>query len=123
MPNIPDGYSNPVTNNPNGFNQNSGQSLPESLRHQMETAFGADLSNVKVHESHAATHLKATSFTQGSDIYFAPGQYQPHSEQGQQLLAHELAHVAQQNGGVNSKTIGETLEDAAQSVSDWVSNL
>ena len=29
---------------------------------------------------------------------FAPGQYQPHSEGGQHLLAHELAHTVQQKG-------------------------
>jgi len=122
MPNIPGGFINPLSNNPSGF-KNSGQSLPDSLRHQMETAFGADLSGVKVHESHAATHLKATSFTEGNDIYFAPGQYQPHSPEGQHLLAHELAHVAQQNGGVNLQSISESLEQGAQRIADFISDL
>ena len=44
--------------------------------------------------------LNARAFTHGSDIYFNSGQYQPGSSDGKRLLAHELTHVVQQNGGV-----------------------
>jgi hypothetical protein len=45
--------------------------------------------------SHA---LQAKAFTQGSDVYFHQGQYQPGTTAGRSLLAHELTHVVQQRG-------------------------
>jgi len=39
------------------------------------------------------------AFTHGSNIHFAPGQYDPSSARGQQILGHELAHVVQQRTG------------------------
>jgi hypothetical protein len=74
--------------------------LPPSLKHNFEAQFGTDLSEVRVHQGHAAT-LKggAQSFSTGNDIYFAPGAYSPHSDEGRQLLGHELTHVVQQREG------------------------
>jgi hypothetical protein len=46
-----------------------------------------------------AAAIGALAFTQGSHIHFAPGQYNPASPQGQQVLGHELAHVVQQRAG------------------------
>ena len=74
----------------------SGATLPASVQHQMEVAFGADFSSVRVHEGHQATLVGARAYTHGESIHFAPGAYQPHSPSGQQLLSHELAHVVQQ---------------------------
>ena len=71
-----------------------GQSLAAPLRHQLEVSFGADLSNVEVYESHAATHAGGP-FAQGDRVYFPPGQFDPSSQAGRELLAHELAHVVQ----------------------------
>jgi hypothetical protein len=76
-----------------------GSPLPDSLRHNLETAFGADFSTVRVHEGHEATMLGAQAFTQGGHIHFAPGLYQPFSEAGRDLLGHELTHVVQQGAG------------------------
>lgn len=77
----------------------NGAPLPAALKHEFEASFGSDLSQVRVHESHAPTHLGAKAFAHGSDIFFAPGEYQPHSDAGKKLLAHELTHVVQQGGG------------------------
>lgn len=88
----------PNNNSKNRLNQNS-QSLPQSVQHQYETSMGQDLSHVKVHENHKPTLIGAQSYTQGTDIFFAPGKYQPFSEQGNNLLAHELTHVVQQQQG------------------------
>ncbi|HCA58489.1 MAG TPA: hypothetical protein DEP46_10935 [Blastocatellia bacterium] len=77
----------------------NGAPLPASLKHEFEASFGSDLSQVRVHESHAPTHLGAKAFAHGSDIFFAPGEYQPHSDAGKKLLSHELTHVVQQRGG------------------------
>jgi ribosomal protein S18 acetylase RimI-like enzyme len=65
----------------------------------MEAAFRADFSDVRVHVGRDARSIGAIAFTWGSNIHFAPGQYNPDSLQGQRLLGHELAHVLQQRGG------------------------
>ena len=76
-----------------------GSSLPGPLRRKMESAFGADFSNVRVHQGPAAEALSALAFTQGRDLHFAPGRYNPATPQGQRIIAHELAHVVQQRQG------------------------
>jgi hypothetical protein len=67
----------------------------------MESRFGADFSNVRVHTdsdtAQMAKDLNAAAFTHGRDIYFAEGKYNPSMNSGQKLLAHELTHVLQQN--------------------------
>jgi hypothetical protein len=81
------------------FNRNPGQPLPDAVRQQMESAFGTDFSSVRIHIGPEANAIGAVAFTHGSSIHFAPGQYDPHSPRGQQLLGHELAHVVQQRTG------------------------
>jgi hypothetical protein len=76
-----------------------GKPLPDAVRGRMEAALGADFSNVRVHVGPQAERIGAIAFTIGSDIYFAPGRYQPDTTHGQQLLGHELAHVVQQRQG------------------------
>jgi hypothetical protein len=78
----------------------AGIPLPEDVRRRMERAFGADFSEVRIHEADAAaTAVGAKAFTQGSEIHFAPGEYDPGSTLGLELLGHELAHVVQQAQG------------------------
>ncbi|HEX3474979.1 MAG TPA: DUF4157 domain-containing protein [Kofleriaceae bacterium] len=91
-----------------------GQAMPEDVRGKMERAFQADFSAVRVHEGEHAAALGARAYTQGNDIHFAPGQYQPHSEAGQALLGHELAHVVQQSQGrvrATAQASGVALND------------
>jgi hypothetical protein len=76
-----------------------GRPLPDVVRGSMETVLGADFSGVRVHVGPQADRVDAIAFTVGSDIYFAPGRYQPETVQGRQLLGHELAHVVQQRQG------------------------
>jgi|GEM_PF-6792629 len=73
--------------------------LPPDVRAKMERAFGADFSNVRISEGPEPQAMGARAFTRGTEIHFAPGQYDPHSPQGQELLGHELSHVVQQAGG------------------------
>ena len=79
-----------------------GNPLPEATRAFFEPRFGADFSKVRVHtDSRAAAtanSIQARAFTVGQDIAFGTGRYEPHSHTGQQLLAHELTHIVQQNG-------------------------
>jgi hypothetical protein len=77
----------------------SGQPLPEDVQAKMEGAFGTDFSAVRIHEGRHAEAVGALAYTQGTDIHFAPGQYQPQSQRGQELLGHELTHVVQQSQG------------------------
>jgi hypothetical protein len=75
----------------------------------MEPRFGADFSRVRVHTDGGAVQmsrdLQAQAFTTGQDIYFGAGRYDPGSEDGKRLLAHELTHVVQQNSGVNGNQL------------------
>lgn len=73
--------------------------LPSDVRSKMENALGGDFSDVRVHIGHEATSLGAIAYTWGTNIHFAPGQYSPHTIQGQKLLGHELWHVLQQKAG------------------------
>lgn len=82
----------------------SGTPMPRNVQTKMEGAFGTDFSNVRVHEGSQATEMGALAFTQGTDIHFAPGEYQPGSQRGQELLGHELTHVVQQSEGRVSQT-------------------
>jgi hypothetical protein len=80
-----------------------GQELDEGVRHRLETGLGADLSRVRVHTDARADQLAhtldATAFTTGQDIYFSGGAYQPETQGGLRLLAHEAAHTVQQAQG------------------------
>ncbi len=79
--------------------------LPEDLKTKMEASFGQDFSNVMIQKnSKKAVQLNALAFTQGNNVHFAPGQYNPNSENGRQLIGHEFAHVAQQRNGVVQPT-------------------
>ena len=79
-----------------------GRPLDAGTRSLMESRFGEDFSGVRVHDDNTAAQsardVHAHAYTVGESIVFAPGQYQPHSETGQHLLAHELAHTVQQKG-------------------------
>jgi hypothetical protein len=64
---------------------------------RMEMAFGMDLSQVRTQGGSGAP-AGAQAYVTGSDVFFAPGRYAPGTPAGQQLAAHELAHVVQQDG-------------------------
>ncbi|MFN8932064.1 MAG: DUF4157 domain-containing protein [Pseudanabaena sp.] len=80
-----------------------GQSLDAGLQTKMGQAMGADFSGVKVHTDSQSDQLnkfiQAKAFTTGQDVFFRQGAYDPSSQGGQELIAHELTHVVQQNGG------------------------
>ena len=92
------GHATPV---PDGFSlpRAGGRALPAPVREKMEGFFGADFSDVRIHQGTEASSIGALAFTLGSQIHFAPGLYSPESLHGQRLLAHELAHVVQQRQG------------------------
>ena len=81
----------------------TGQPLPASERAFFEPRFGRDFSHVRVHTDNRAARtaqsINARAFTLGRDVVFGGGQYSPGTNSSRRLLAHELTHVVQQNGG------------------------
>jgi Domain of unknown function (DUF4157) len=81
--------------------QTPGEPLGAPTRAFMEQHLGHDFSQVRVHAdsraSDSARAVNATAYTVGKDIAFQAGQYRPETEIGKRLLAHELAHVVQQD--------------------------
>lgn len=79
-----------------------GEPLESSTRQLMESHFGHDFSRVRVqHGGQAAASadaVNARAYTVGQQVVFGQGQYAPETTAGQHLLAHELAHVVQQQG-------------------------
>lgn len=80
----------------------AGQPLDSATRAFFEPRFGHDFSRVRVHQdaraAASARAVNALAFTAGHDLVFASGQYAPSTTAGRLLLAHELAHVVQQDG-------------------------
>jgi hypothetical protein len=79
-----------------------GRPLDSGTRGLMESRFGQDFAGVRVHTgaeaAAGAKALNAEAFTVGQDIVFADSAFEPGTERGQQLMAHELTHVVQQEG-------------------------
>lgn len=80
-----------------------GAALDPPTRASMESTFGADFQDVRVHTDQRAASsadgLQARAYTTGRDIYFAAGMYSPGSSDGNRLIAHELTHTLQQASG------------------------
>lgn len=61
-------------------------------------AFGTDLSGVRLHTQSSRASGRVHAVTEGDHVYFGAGRFAPGTEQGDRLIAHELAHIAQQRG-------------------------
>jgi hypothetical protein len=83
--------------------QGGGSPLPEEVRTFMEPRFGADFSQVRVHTGSESVQmnrdLNAQAFTHKQDVYFGAGK----APGKDALTAHELTHVVQQTGAVQTK--------------------
>ncbi len=108
----------------------SGMPLDIGSRHRFGLALGMNLADVRVHTDRAAAALTeahdAQAATYGRDIYFAPNAYAPSTPTGARLLAHEVAHVAQQaRGAPRLQRKPKPLSDEdrhriAVAASDWL---
>lgn len=85
--------------------KSNGHSLSRESKSFFEPRFGANFDAVKIHTDNEsadfAEKINARAYTIGNSIGFAKGEYQPETEKGRFLLAHELTHVIQQR----SKTL------------------
>ncbi|WP_426977684.1 DUF4157 domain-containing protein [Pseudarthrobacter sp. O4] len=80
-----------------------GQRLEEPVRADMEGRLGHSFADVRVHTGesahNSAASVNAHAYTVGSNIVFQRGRYDPGSDSGRTMLAHELTHVVQQRSG------------------------
>lgn len=116
---LPDGRAHPDIEAAIARSRGSGGTLADGIRESAEEGMGEPLADVRIHTDATAESLtravSARAFTTGTDIYFARGEYRPGSTEGDDLIAHELAHVVQQRGGPQSGPMrvsepGEALE-------------
>lgn len=96
----------------------SGQSVDRSTQEFMESHFGHDLSQVRVHTdetaAEAARALHANAFTVGRHIVFGEGQFAPDTSKGRHLLAHELTHTVQQGSSATGTGAAGPIQRDAQ---------
>lgn len=106
--------SNHVENQINS-SRGAGNSLDNGTKNFMESHFGIDFSDVKIHTGSQAVQtsreLNAEAFTVGNDIYFNEGKYSPNSDSGKHLLAHELTHTVQQTAPFAQRQIQRAPEE------------
>lgn len=99
--------------------QENGKPLEDDVRSDFESRFGTDFSEVRVHTGAtadaAANAINAEAFTTGNDIFFANGAYDPDSNSGKELLAHELTHVVQQNDDGATGSIQRATAEGVES--------
>ena len=94
--------------------------LDVQLLSELQDAFNTDLSALRIHTDNAAARtakeFSARAFASGTHIYFNQNQYDPNTNAGRTLIAHEVAHVLQQTH-VSSSTgkFGHAANDVAGS--------
>lgn len=82
--------------------QSPGQAMDGLTRSFMEQRFGYDFGKVRIHDDglahRSSSAIRAKAYTYRNHVVFGAGQYNPRTQMGKHLLAHELTHVVQQNG-------------------------
>ena len=125
---MPTGEVHPEVQGRIDATRGSGAGLPAGVRERFEGDLGP-LGDVTVHTDEKADQLNrsvsARAFATGTDVYFAKGEYNPGSADGDRLIAHELAHVVQQRGAANAGPLsgsnpGDALENEADDVADSI---
>jgi hypothetical protein len=80
-----------------------GSPLDTQTKGFMEGRLGADFGDVRVHTGakadESARSINAQAYTVGTDVVFQSGKYEPDTDSGRHVLAHELTHVVQQKAG------------------------
>ncbi len=108
-----------------------GRALDQPERAAMESHFGADLSQVRIHDDAAAaasaSDVGARAYTVGPHIAFGHGEYRPTDPAGRALLAHELTHAVQQGnaaigGGIAIGAVNTAAEREADAASRLVAS-
>jgi hypothetical protein len=100
----------------------NGTKMSSDERSFFEPKFGNDLSNVRIHTNaqanESAKSINALAYTYQNNIVFAGNQYQPNSDPGKKLLAHELTHVIQQSGQSSTAIQREPNDEDAKEAAE-----
>jgi hypothetical protein len=122
---LPSGVVHPDVESAIGAARGGGRPLDSAVGARMAPALGESFDDVRVHTGDSAAALaravSARAFTVGNEVFFAPGEYRPGTSAGDELIAHELAHVAQQRGAPNAGPLtvsqpGDALERDAEAL-------
>jgi hypothetical protein len=122
-----------------------GQPLDTATQAYMESRFGYDFCNVRIHAdtkaAESARMLEARAYTAGNNVVFGDSLYRSGEKSGLSLLAHELTHVVQQSKqtGTDSgklshriqgsffgdlwegiKSVGRAIGSAVSSAVEWI---
>ena len=91
-----------------------GSPLPASERAFFEPRFGQDLSHIRVHTGGtadtASKTINARAFSLGNNVAFANGEYQPGTQSGRTLMAHEITHTLQGTNDIKRQDSGDSGE-------------
>jgi hypothetical protein len=105
----------------------SGEPLECKVRSNMEASFQHNFSNVIIHRDAEADELSknlgAKAFTIGEDVFFKEGAYNPNSETGVGLIAHELTHVVQHTSGqglIMPSLMPDITPEVEREIKDWL---
>ena len=105
--------SSDATKNITNIVNQPGSHLDKSTKQFMESRFGYDFSDVRIHDHESANrstyNINALAYTVGNNIVFREGQYRPNTHDGRRLLAHELVHVIQ-NKSLEINYFGPTID-------------
>lgn len=106
----------------NGVSQaGAGRGLSPPQRRWYENAFGWNFAGVQLHRgataSAATDRLGAHAYTRGRDIVFGAAVSNPEAPEHRSLLAHELAHVVQQDKAAGVHPPNATGQTIAASLS------
>ena len=100
----------------------SGEPLGRTERSYFEPRFGRDLGGIQVHRDAAAERsadaIAAQAYAYGSHIVFGRGAYDPSTQAGRHLVAHELSHTMQQLKGGMASIQRKPRADAAEEDKD-----
>lgn len=119
-----------------------GNPLSAAEKNFFEPRMGYDLSGVRLHTggeaAASAKDVNALAYTHGNNIVFGQEQYQPGTNAGTRLMAHELTHTIQQKGGSglqrlqrkntvptqpvsseSNQSVTETISNAPAKYNDW----
>jgi hypothetical protein len=95
-----------------------GEPLDPSTQAAAGARFGHDFSQVRVHTdaqaARAAEAVQARAYTVGNHIVFNAGTFNPASQSGKSLLAHELTHTLQQRTGHPGRADAPAAEREAE---------
>src|SRR5262245_8252474 len=79
------------------------QPLDPVVQRRMDRLFGFDFAGVRVHVDSPEATGATRAVVKDGEVHFREGAYAPGTAEGDRVIAHELAHVVQQRGGLGMR--------------------